>query len=142
MEKCTWCNKQVELLENMPICAECDRKEKEQMQKAYAEFIEYENNIYKKDMRLLNAIKSVKGESFEKALGELIKELDRTFDYSIVNNPTGNYQKEYWHKEIRGVWVDQYVNGGMEGDSFEGYVYVKIKRKGKNDRYLKIPYSM
>ena len=104
--------------------------------------MEYENQIFKKDQRLLNAIKSIKGEPYLKALGELIEGLDQTSDYSIVDKPKGNYQREYWHKEIQGGWVDQWRNGGYTGDDYAGDVYVKIKRKNKKDKYLRIPYSM
>lgn len=124
------------------VCIPCDKKNNLEMGKIMDELIEIENDIFRKDQRLMKSIESIKGYSFYNALCELIKELDQTSEYSIVDNPKGNYQKEYWHKEIQGIWVDQWCNGGYAGDDFAGYVYVKIKRKNKRDRYLKIPYLM
>lgn len=145
--KCGWCQCEFDGKDNRfddhcPVCPKCDDKNKADMDKAMKEYIEYENETIRKDQRLLNAIKRIKGASFCKSLGDMIEELDQTANYSLVDKPKGNYQKEYWHKEIRGVWVDQWRNGGYTGDDFAGDVYVKIKRKNKIDRYLKIPYSM
>lgn len=145
--KCIYCDGYFSESDNKfedeyPVCPTCDEKNKKELGEALDQLMEYENGIFQRDQRLLNAIKSIKGEPYLKALGELIEELDQTSDYSIVDKPKGDYQKEYWHKEIRGVWVDQWRNGGYTGDDFAGDVYVKIKRKNKKDKYLKIPYSM
>lgn len=145
--KCGWCSCEFDSKDNRfddmyPVCPKCDDKNKSDMDQAMKEWIEHNNLIRLKDERVLKAIKQVKGESFYKALGELIDDLESTFDYSFVDKPKGNYQKEYWHKEIQGVWVDQWCNGGYVGDDFQGDVYVRVRRKDKKDRYLKIPYSM
>ena len=145
--KCEWCQSDFDSKDNrfddhFAICPKCDDKNKAEMDKAMKECIEYENEIARKDQRLLNEIKYIKGESYIKALGELIESLDQTSGYSIVDKPKGDYQKEYWHEEISGIWVDQWRNGGYTGDDFAGDVYVKIKRNNKIDKYLKIPYSM
>ncbi len=145
--KCEWCQCEFDSKDNRfddyyPVCPKCDDKNKADMDKAMKEYVEYENETIRKDQRLLNAIKSIKGVSFCKSLGDMIEELDQTANYLLVDKPKGNYQKEYWHKEIRGVWVDQWRNGGYTGDDFAGDVYVKIKRNNKRDKYLKIPYSM
>lgn len=145
--KCGWCSCEFDTKDNRyddmyPVCPKCDDENKADMDRAMKEWIEHDNLIRFKDERVLKAIKQVKGESFYNALGELIDDLEYTFDYSFVDKPKGNYQKEYWHKEIQGVWVDQWCNGGYVGDDFQGDVYVRIRRKDKKDRYLKIPYSM
>ncbi len=145
--KCIYCDEYFSDSDNKfedeyPVCPACDEKNKYYLGEALDQLMEYENQIFKKDQRLLNAIKSIKGEPYLKALGELIEGLDQTSDYSIVDKPKGNYQREYWHKEIQGVWVDQWRNGGYTGDDYAGDVYVKIKRKNKKDKYLRIPYSM
>ncbi|OJX63101.1 hypothetical protein [Dysgonomonas sp. 37-18] len=145
--KCNWCFCEFDSKDNRfddycPVCPKCDDKNKADMDKAMSEFFQYEAECNRKDQRVINAIKTVKGNSFHKSLGDLIEDLDRTSGYSIVDKPKGNYQKEYWHKEIQGVWVDQWCNGGYSGDEFAGDVYVKIKRQNKKDKYLKIPYSM
>jgi hypothetical protein len=145
--KCSWCSCEFNSKDNRfedwnPVCPACDDKNTADMDKAMKEYIEYEIECNRKDQRLLNAIKSIKDISFYESIGKLIDDLDRTANYSLVDSPEGNYQKEYWHKEIQGVWVDQYCNGGYSGDDFKGDVYVKIKRKNRKDKFLKIPYSM
>ena len=40
--------------------------------------------------------------------------------------------------DIKGVWVDQWQNGGYTGDSYAGDIYIKINKS----LYLKIPYEM
>lgn len=55
----------------------------------------------------------------------------------IVNCPIGSYQPERYGSKIRGYWVDQW-SVGTEGDSFEGYIYVKIR----SNRFLKVRFSI
>lgn len=145
--KCIYCENEFDITENRfdesyPVCIPCDDKNKSDMDKAMQEFIEIENEIHKKDQRLLNAIKSVKGDSYYDALCDLMQETECTSEFSIVDKPKGDYQKEYWHNEIQGVWVDQWCNGGYVGDDFQGDIYVKIKRKNKRDKCIKLPYPM
>lgn len=61
------------------------------------------------------------------------------FGYTIVNSvENGKHVKNIDYGSIKEYWFDQYVNGGFTGDTFEGYIYVKIK----NGKYLKFSYSM
>ena len=56
---------------------------------------------------------------------------------TIVDNPGINPQMEDW-RSFDHIQVDQYLNGGMEGDSFAGYVYIPLT----DNKYLKSHYSM
>jgi hypothetical protein len=55
---------------------------------------------------------------------------------TLVSEPQGENQYEEY-EVIKEVWVDQY-SVGMDGDSFEGYIYCKITDK----IWLMIPYAM
>jgi len=54
----------------------------------------------------------------------------------IVDKPTGQSQDEDWGS-FKHVFVDQYQDGGMEGDSFAGYIYIPLP----DGKYLKAHYS-
>jgi len=99
--------------------------------KAYEAAIKYNE-------RLLNTIRKFKGEKFYNKLIKLFEDCEVGGGFVpmplvITHKVSGNFQRE-----IIPHWVDQYVNGGMEGDSYEGYIYVKLKK----DRYLQAHYSM
>ena len=108
------------------------------MQGGMQQFANYEKEICSKNKRLLNAIKSVKGKTFHKHLLGIIKESEGLNGLAeIVPIPQGGYQRENWGRDIKGYWIEQW-SVGMEGDSYEGNVYVQIKP----NKYLKLPYSM
>lgn len=99
---------------------------------------EYENECDRKNKRLLRAIKSVKGRTFFNHIMDIIVESEGIDGLAeIVREPVGTFQEERHGRHIGGIWVHQW-SVGMEGDSFEGYVCVKIKP----GRYLKFPYKM
>jgi hypothetical protein len=96
----------------------------------------------RRNQRLLNAVKSIKGEPFYKDIQVLFDSLEVGGGFVqmpllITRKKGGEYTRESCG-EIKGYWIDQFVNGGMTGDSYEGYVYVKIKK----DRYIQAYYSM
>lgn len=104
----------------------------------YAEFEkkEYENS-QRINQRLLKAIQSVKGERFVNDLKDYLEDsADVIGPWEIVRETKGNYQEEDYNS-LKGLWVDQWRNGGYEGDDFAGHIYIELKK----DRYLKMYYS-
>ncbi len=98
--------------------------------------------VQESNARILRAIKSVKGDEFYKDLSDLMEVNEvggGMFPHpdQIVREKVGELVKEDFGS-IQQYWVDQYENGGMEGDSYAGYIYVEIK-PGK---YFKTHYSM
>lgn len=92
-----------------------------------------------RNARVMRAIKSVKGREYHDELVVFLEEesgIDSKF--SIVRKTTGNYQEEEGYNLIKGSWVNQYVNGGYTGDTFEGDCFIELKP----GRYLKFHYSM
>lgn len=89
--------------------------------------------------RILKAIKSVKGKAFYRHLVSLIKDAGSVDwnEWEIVKEPNGAKQKETeFGRSIKHIWVDQW-SVGTEGDSFEGYIYVQLKK----NKYLKFRYA-
>ena len=108
------------------------------MQKGMQEYYDYLNEENKKNHRLLNAIKKVKGKTFFKYLMEIIEESEGIKGLAqIVKEPTGKFQEEKYGRQINGIWVEQW-SVGMEGDSWDGFVCVQLKE----NKYLKFGYSM
>lgn len=106
--------------------------------KVWQEIADYDEEVWRHNQRLLRAIKGVKGKTFHKYLLEIIKSCDRLRDkMEIDSQPNGTWNDEKYGRTIKGIWVDQW-SVGMEGDSFEGYLWVQLKE----NKYLKISYSM
>ena len=53
--------------------------------------------------------------------------------FDIVDKPKGQKHK----REVLDMWINQTLNGGFAGDSFAGFVYVKIS----DNNYLRWGYS-
>jgi hypothetical protein len=109
------------------------------MEDGWKEYMKAVEDCHKKNVRLLKAIKSVKGKTFYRRLCELIKDCEGLKDCvlaRIVREPNGQYVKESYGKQIAGYWVNQW-SVGAEGDSFEGTICVEIKP----GRYFKFDYS-
>ena len=85
--------------------------------------------------RLMNVIRSVKGEKFYDNLRLIIQEVKPhgSFEFSKFNE--GQWQSERYG-EIRGYWVSQ-SQADDSGDSFYGQVYVKLKE----NKYLMMFYA-
>lgn len=108
------------------------------MDDCYKGLIEYEKECNRRNSRILRAIKSVKGRTFYKHVLQIIEESEGIYGVAeIVREPKGEFQEERYGRFIKGIWVNQW-SVGMEGDSFEGYVFVEIKP----GRYLKFGYKM
>ncbi|HUM52922.1 MAG TPA: hypothetical protein PK431_13955 [Chitinophagales bacterium] len=108
------------------------------MQKGMQEYYDYLKEENRKNHRLLNAIKKVKGKTFFKYLMGIIEDSEGIKGLAqIVKEPVGKFQEEKYGRQINGIWVEQW-SVGMEGDSYEGFVCVKVKP----NKYLKFGYSM
>ncbi len=107
--------------------------------KAWKQLVDYEAEVWRSNERLLKVIKKVKGPTFHKHLLSIIKSLDRVDDkMTIEKEPAGEWQEETdCGRTIKEVWVDQWATG-IEGDSWGGYLWVKLKE----NKFLKIGYSM
>lgn len=94
-------------------------------------------SISRYNNRILNAIESVNGEDFSESVKACIEESEANewHKFELIKEPTGEHQDD--DNITEGVWVYQW-GVGMEGDSWEGYVCIKIKDK----TYLKFRYSM
>lgn len=109
------------------------------MEQGMQQYFDGLDEIHRRDVRLLKAIKKVKGKTFYRHLIALIKDANPTewAQLEIVSEPGGEKQKETdFGRSIKYIWVDQW-SVGMEGDSFEGYIWVQIKE----NKYLKFRYS-
>ena len=108
------------------------------MQKAMKEYYDYLKEESEKNHRLLLEIKKDKGSTFYKYLIEIINESEGIKGVAqIVDKPVGEFQKEKYGRQIKGIWVDQ-RSVGDSGDSWEGTVCVQPDKS----RYLKLGYSM
>lgn len=122
----------------VPAAADSYINNQMDMEQGMEEWAAYEREVYRKNQRLLKAIKSVKGKTFHKHLLEVIEESEGLRSLAtIVKEPVGDFQKENYGREIKGIWVQQWSVGDT-GDSFEGNVCVKIKP----NKYFKFSYSM
>ncbi len=120
-------------------------KDQKAMDDAMQEYHEWTCLVQSKNERLLKAIESVKGLDF---VNDLKDWTDRFMEDNIgmvpvelmlTNKPSGNQQTSDLDSEnIPFEWVDQYENGGISGDSFSGYAYVKIRE----NKFIQIHYSM
>lgn len=109
------------------------------MEAGMDEYFKGLEQVDKRNNRILKAIKSVKGNTFYKHLVSLIKDAGSVSwdEWEIVKEPNGTKQKETeFGLSIKHIWVDQW-SVGTEGDSFEGYIYVQLKK----NKYLKFRYA-
>ncbi len=113
-------------------------KDQFDMHNGMMQYVETENDIHRRNKRLLRVIKSVKGATYFHHLMEIINEsYGITWLAEIVRKPIGEFNKEPHGREITGIWIDQH-SVGMEGDSFVGTICVPL-RPG---RWFKFDYSM
>ena len=87
--------------------------------------------------RVLTIIEKLKGKPFVEELENILKESEADGTFNFVRETDGEYEEEGCEL-IKGMWVNQYSNGGFTGDSFAGYCYIELKP----NRYLKFHYSM
>ena len=105
---------------------------------AYAEYEEWQQKVAKHNNRIFQAIEETLGKKYLEDIKECLTECEAHGELEIVGPPDEKYrQKEDW-ESFNHVYVDQYVNGGMEGDSFSGWLYIPLKK----GRYLMTHYDM
>lgn len=90
-----------------------------------------------KNNKLLAELREKFGEKYVADIIDCLKDDECDGELSIVDTPGGKRQNENWGS-FKFVHVNQYVNGGMEGDSFAGYVYIPLP----DGKFLKSHYSM
>lgn len=104
---------------------------------------EHARLVRKSNRRLMRVIKHVLGNSFHRSITAYLNDLKNGCNYpefmlyELVNKTTGQYQEENWGKHLKGVWCQQW-SSGCEGDSWGGYVYIKLRE----NKYLRVNYSM
>ena len=104
-------------------------------QKAMEDLQAYDEECNKHNKEIMEQVTAKVG---NEALADFKKLLDFaavTTKLEIVSKPDGDNQHESCGVFTE-VWVDQW-SVGMEGDSFEGFIYGKFA----NMEWLKIPYS-
>ncbi|CAL2085019.1 hypothetical protein [Tenacibaculum sp. 190524A02b] len=94
-------------------------------------WIEAENKIYEQQQQVLGQIKKMVTEPFFKEIEEYLEECDITSQYKLTTEepPKRHKQNEEDYELIKEAWVNQYVNGGIEGDSFAGQIWIKVSDK-------------
>jgi len=112
-----------------------------EMENAMADYYKWEKkryeNVQRINNRIIKAIESVKGKEFAKDFLECAGEMEvGAQDWSFVKKPVGIFQEEDYGL-IQGIWVDQWRNGGYEGDDFAGDIYIKLKE----NIFLKMGYE-
>lgn len=123
---------------HVDIDREFEKESKETMDACHEEEIRYQDNVSRINERITKVLKSTRGEKFVEDLLVFLEEGgDVMGAWEIVKEPKGEYQEEDYGEIIKGQWVDQWRNGGMEGDDFAGDIYIEIKK----DKYLKMYYS-
>lgn len=88
------------------------------------------NKIVFKDLR------KQLGQKYINDIDECLRECEAHGKLEIVDRPDIKPQMEDW-RSFDHILIDQYENGGYDGDSFAGWVYIPIGKK-----YLKSHYAM
>ena len=91
-----------------------------------------------KDAYVLNIAKGLLSKDEFDDVKLLIDDSVTTSDYSIEDEPKGEYQKNSDYPDIKGYFVNQTTNGGYAGDEYAGTISVNLS----NGKYLQFHYSM
>lgn len=91
---------------------------------AMVEFEKEHREEKRHNERLFKVIQNFRGKQFVKELVEEMKNTNYVNKFCLVKKPLGDYQGKNGLIEF---WVDQ-GGGGISGDSFSGYMYVKLKK--------------
>lgn len=105
---------------------------------AFDALAEMEAEQERKDNAMLDDIEKRFGKRFGKAVRAYLEDGETRSGYEIVDNPVGTKRTFDLPRGIKHVYVNQYVDGGMEGDSFEGNTYIPLP----DGKFLKTHYSM
>ena len=104
-------------------------------QKAIEDLQAYDEECNKHNKEVMEQVIAKVGNKALADFKKLLDFADVTGKLEIVSKPAGDNQNESCGVFTE-VWVDQW-SVGMEGDSFEGFIYGKFA----NMEWLKIPYS-
>ena len=85
---------------------------------------------------ILDDLQKELGEKYIKDIKDCLEDCEVNGKLTIVDNPGIEPQTDDWGS-FDHILVDQYIDGGMDGDDFAGYVYIPIGGK-----YLKSHYAM
>jgi hypothetical protein len=118
---------------NAVLGAVVSEQQQAEWDEVFRHLSEYENEIFEYNMALLKKLCSSAIKNFK----ELMDCCSITNKIEIVDAPKGKFQKREKYGVFKKVYVDQW-SVGMEGDSFEGFVYTNY---GKSNKWLKIPYE-
>jgi hypothetical protein len=99
------------------------------IRKVYDDLAVYEKDIYNHNNNLIKSF----GEKAEKDFIDLLDFCRINGKIELVNSPMGDKQSENYGI-FKNIHVDQW-SVGMEGDSYEGFIYANVKRQ-----WIKIPY--
>ena len=97
----------------------------------------YDRNKHLSDLEFLNAILDefqIKFEIPEEDFKDLLQDAQLNGKLEFVNEPIGDDQHEQ-SGIFKEIFVDQWTTN-MEGDSFAGFIYGKLKE----NKWLKVPY--
>lgn len=105
---------------------------------AFESLAEMEEAQARKDNAVLSDIMKRFGKKFGKAVLEYLKDGEDRGGYEIVDKPVGKKRTSDLPRGLSHVFVNQYLDGGMEGDSFAGNTYIPLP----DGKFLKTHYSM
>lgn len=92
----------------------------------------------KKDKATIKKALSGKSKYFKQALKEELSEFLKITDVTIVKSHEGNKQSQRDDTGVLKYHVNQYVNGGYEGDDYRGWEWIRIS----HNKYLKFHYEL
>lgn len=104
-------------------------------EKAIEDLQAYDEECNKHNKEIMEQVTAKVGDEALEDFKELLDFANVTDKLEIVSKPDGDNQNESCGVFTE-VWVDQW-SVGMEGDSFEGFIYGKFA----DMEWLKIPYS-
>ena len=88
---------------------------------------------------ILSAVERLHGKDFIKKLKEQFEEDGGpNSKMCFVDKTDGHFDQDLFEETGLELWIDQYCNGGYTGDSYAGYVFVRLKK----NRFLKYHYTM
>ena len=102
----------------------------EQVDEMYADIALHEKEVFDHNQEFIKSLDKKGQSDFE----ELINYCDVTGKINLVDAPKGDDQKEHCGV-FKKVHVDQW-SVGMEGDSYKGFIYAKLK-----GQWIEVPYS-
>lgn len=78
-----------------------------------------------KQAKILKRIKKRVSASWYQSIMDFIEDQDYMYDFSIIDKPVGNRQKENYR--FAHAYINQYSNGGISGDDFAGQACLPIR---------------